>query len=168
MATLPTSLPAGHVVKADEIQAILDMFLLEAHNEDTSTSGSTTSATFTQTLTGASVLGVGFVVPPSGVVRVDWSVVQVNSTTQFTLTSFELRTGSQTVGSGSVAQAATDNNASQQIGTSATRVGSYAIVPGLTPYANANVQLMYRIQTATTTTGTFTRRQVSVRPWGAS
>ena len=127
------------------------------------TGGTTTSVTYTAALTGApGVCGTSFNAPPSGAVTIEWVTQTANSTgaTGWCGTSFEVRQGS-VVGSGTLVQASSDTEATFLPGNVPIRAGAHSEVTGLTPGAQYNVQLMYRVSGGT---GTYTRRKVTVKP----
>jgi hypothetical protein len=126
------------------------------------TSGSTTSTTYTATLTGGTTCSFSFVAPPSGQVMVHNTTNLSNSLTSGVLMSFEIRTGA-VVGSGTVVQAADDQNSNQSSGVAG--VGNRATVStpvtGLTPGATYNIRQMFRVSAGT---GTYISKRLTVVP----
>lgn len=122
--------------------------------------GTVTSGTYTGTRTGtANVVGVTFKAPQSGVVRIDWASGIFNSSAaNYTLCSIEVRTGT-TIGSGTIVLAASDNYALQASIATEIKIADWYMLSGLTPRADYNVRLMYRVFAGT---GTFNRPKVLV------
>lgn len=133
-------------------------------------SGTTTSTSFVNTLTGVGAAGgahgTAFVAPPSGTVFVIGRAVAGRSVAgDYTLMDFEVREGS-TVGSGSVFRAADENQASAIQSGTAGNQGEHCttgIVTGLIPGAVYNACLTYRI-TGGSGTGSWNRRHIIVLP----
>lgn len=122
-------------------------------------SGTTTSTSYTGTRTSSSnVAGVVFKAPLSGIVRIDWSAGLSNSGAGISLASIQVLTGA-VIGSGSSVLAAADSNA-LQYGASAAelKLSDFYYVQGLTPNADYNTQIMYRVSG---NTGTFNRPKIS-------
>jgi len=126
------------------------------------TSGTTTSTSYTATLTGGTTCSLTFVAPPSGQVMVHNTVNLSNTLTSGVLMSFEIRAGA-VVGSGTVFQAADDQNTNQSSGVAG--VGNRATVStpitGLTPGATYNIRQMFRVSAGT---GTYISKRLTVVP----
>lgn len=141
-----------------------DLITVSLESKDSAvTDGTTTSTTFTNSLTTTGVIGVAFTAPASGKVEVKWTCTGRNSNAGvFTITGFDVRNGS-TVGSGSVAFAVDENVAvavqSDSAGQQLEHTG-IGLATGLTPYADYNACIVYRV---TANTGTFNRRRISVQ-----
>jgi hypothetical protein len=148
------SFSAGQILLASQLNAQADVT-----NAD-STSRTTTSATYTTTLSPATICGVAFVAPPSGKVKILWDVECSNSTASFTLTSPQIATGG-TVGSGTSVLAADDARTINRAATSSERQGASTTCTGLTPGTTYNVALYHRVGGGT---GTYLRREVIVSP----
>ncbi len=104
--------------------------------------------------------GIDFIAPPSGLVLINYSAtIHGSSATAFGLLAPQVRQGS-TVGSGTVIYAASDNDALQVTNTVDMSFGKEIPVPGLTPGAPYNVELLVR----SNGTGTYGRRKVIVKP----
>lgn len=134
--------------------------------EGSTSNGTTTSASFTNSLTTTGIHGVSFIAPPSGRVYVVGRTVAGNNTAgAFCHMDVEVRVGS-TVGSGSVWRAANNATAGLFQSDSANQQGTIVadcLVTGLTPGAAYNAALCYFI-TSNTQTGSFNRRHIAVLP----
>lgn len=158
----------GDVVNAGTINDLIDygpnMPAAVDAKDSAVTNGTTTSATFVNSLTTSLIRGVSFVAPPSGKVNVLATCGAANGTiAQFTLVSFEVKTGTS-VGSGTVQTASDENTASQFQSAVAASNGQHTaagLVTGLTPGASYNACITYRV---TSGTGTFNRRRITVTP----
>jgi hypothetical protein len=126
------------------------------------TSGTTTSTSFTPTLTGGTTCSFTFVAPPSGIIIVHNTTNLSNTLTSGVLMSFEIRIGA-VIGSGTVFQAADDQNTNQSSGVAG--VGNRATVStpvtGLTAGATYNIRQMFRVSAGT---GTFISKRLTVVP----
>lgn len=149
------SLVAGAKAKGSDFQN------LEAKTDVQTAAGTTTSGTYTRTFTGATACSVVFTAPPSGKVLIMNNSQLDNSSTQTSLISWELRTGT-TVGSGSVITGASDDRALRSIGTNEIQIGDSYLVTGLQPGADYNVE--QQIRGSGGTTATFSRRRLIVQP----
>lgn len=125
-------------------------------------SGTTTSATYTATITGGTPCIVTFTAPQSGIVLVcNNSQLTNSSSTQTSLTSWELREGS-TPGSGAIVVSASDDRALRHVGSTDFQAGDSTLVTGLTAGATYHVRQMFRGSGGTT--ATFSRKRVIVLP----
>lgn len=120
---------------------------------DTSTSTAYTTADMTP-------CGTAFEAPPSGRVYVHLSSLIDNGAANTMFVSFEVRAG-DTVGAGTVFQAASDNTSISWLNTNEAHFGRSFLVTGLTAGSDYNVQLMHRV---TAGTGTLQYRYVVVEP----
>lgn len=138
-----------------------DKVVAIASQHDTqNTSGTTTSTSYTATLTGGTTCGVAFIAPPSGLVLVHFSASLLNSGANFSIMSFEVRTGGS-VGSGTVFLAADDSRIVGYVGTGQLDLGRTLPVSGLTAGSTYNARQMFRV---TAGTGTFLRKNLTVSP----
>lgn len=144
---------AGQRVRAvDFTQAVTDT---------QSTSGTTTSTSFTETLTNGTACGVVFVAPTSGSVMVVNSAQMDNdSSGGFTFLGFIVRTGS-TIGSGSTVLDADFARSLMVVGTADIQASRSVVVTGLTPGATYNVRQAFRVSAGT---GTYLRKDLTVFP----
>jgi hypothetical protein len=102
-------------------------------------------ASLVYTTVGPALLGVTFVVPQSGQVRVDWMANLDNTlTTATTFVSPQLNAGN-VIGAGATITASSDSIAISNFGQSAIGVGGFYIYTGLTPGADVNAFLQYRV-----------------------
>jgi len=124
------------------------------------TSGTTTSTTFVETLTGGTTCAVVFTAPTSGRVLVHSNVRISNSGANEGFAGFVVRTGA-TPGSGTVVLAAADALAILHNGTTAQRAGISELVSGLTAGDSYNVQQAFRVGAGT---GTFRDKTLTVVP----
>lgn len=124
------------------------------------TSRTTTSTSFTQVMSPAGLCGVAFVAPQSGKIYISMNNEISNSGANFTLTSYSIRTGS-VVGSGTLFQAASQDETIRNDSTTIHRYGVGSFASGLTPGQTYNIVLEHSVQLGT---GTFTRRRVVVLP----
>jgi len=132
-----------------------DLILLSVSNEQTDLP-TTTSTTY---VTIGTTCGIAFVAPASGKVDVKWYTELKNSSTNGSLCTIYVKTGS-TVNSGSDVVAASDSlPLARADGTQEVTVGAFHIVSGLTPGASYNVTLYFRTTSGTLTAG---RRGVTV------
>jgi hypothetical protein len=145
---------AGEILLASQLNAQADVSDADA------TSRTTTSTAYTTTLSPATICGKAFVAPPSGKVKIFWSVECSNSGASFTLTSPQVATGG-TIGSGTPVLSADDARVVNVGGTSSERQGSATVCTGLTPGNTYNVALYHRVGSGT---GTYLRREVIVSP----
>lgn len=125
------------------------------------TPGTVTSTAYTAIgLSGGTVCSVVFTAPTSGAVMIDFAALLTNSTTQFTYTSPQIRTGA-TPGAGTVVVAAADEYALTNFSTNQLRWGGSLRVSGLTPGTVYNCQTLVRV---TGGTGTVSRKRLAVSP----
>lgn len=124
------------------------------------TSGTTTSATYTATLTGGTACSCVFVAPTSGAVLILNVATISNSGANASRTSFSIKTDG-TVGSGTEVLAADNSRALLVTGTSAMSGTHAYIATGLTPGATYNVQQMF---TTTAGTATYVNKRLHVIP----
>lgn len=120
---------------------------------DTTVSTSYTTADMT-------VCGTAFEAPPSGRVYIHLSSFIDNSGANTTFVSFEVRAG-DTVGAGTVFQAASDNTSISWLNVNEAHFGRSFLVTGLTAGADYNVQLLHKVSAGT---GTLQYRYVVVEP----
>lgn len=122
-------------------------------NSDTqNTSGTTTSAVFTATLSGGTACGQAFVAPPSGQVAVLHSCFVSPSAGVNGFATIRVRTGG-VVGAGVDVVVALDSNAIiPPPGTAFVRGCAHTVVAGLTAGSTYNVQEMFRQDAAGTLT----------------
>jgi hypothetical protein len=128
----------------------------------TSASGSvsTTSASFTN-LSGDP--GIAFVAPASGRVLVTMGAAFDNTAADtFAMMGFQVRTGT-TVGVGTIAYAANDNDTVGILGANDAAAGRTTLVTGLVAGDNYNVQALYK-RFAGGGTAFFARRTIAVVP----
>jgi hypothetical protein len=126
-------------------------------------SGTVTNTSYTQTRSGAAApVGIAFVAPTSGIVRVYWHCAIRNSNAaNFGLCALGIRTGG-VVGSGTDYVTASDAIALQQTpNTADIHMGMSHPVGGLTPLATYNAVLWFRVNG---NTGTFSRCSIDVVP----
>lgn len=134
---------------------------LEVQMDEETAAGTTTSGTYTATLTGGTTCALTFTAPPSGKIIIH-NVAQLdNSSTQTSLCSWQLRTGT-TIGAGTVIIDASDDRTIRQIGTNEARFGDSYLVTGLTGGSDYNVQQMFRGSGGTT--ATFSRKVLIIVP----
>lgn len=133
-----------------------------AHVES-ATTGTTTSTTYITSLTTAGVMGVAFVAPPSGIVKIDWAAAQFNSGLGYSLSSVQVKNGN-VVDSGTTFFAANDNDIiqSDNNATGVLRAGVSTLITGLTVGNSYNVCMAHRVASGT---GSFLRRRIIVTPW---
>lgn len=105
--------------------------------------------------------GVAFTAPITGKVDLEYGGQMSNSTTNATIITPVVRSGS-TIGSGGVIVAASDDNNVQVTGTSSQRRGASKLLTGLTPGTVYNVRLEHRVSLAST--GTLSRRWITATP----
>lgn len=117
------------------------------------TSGTTTSTTFTDTLTGASTLAVSFTAPASGQVVVSVAATMANGGANNVVIGFRL-SGASTV-------AASDARSANMLGASAFRLGASALVTGLTAVGSYTATCQHR---TTAGTATYLNREIIVQP----
>lgn len=124
---------------------------LTSNSDTQNTSGTTTSASYTATLTGGTACGFAFVAPASGKVLIfnTCFVSPTGGTNGFA--TVRVRTGA-VVGSGSDVVAASDTNA--VIPPAGTYIRGTSVIPvsGLTPGSSYNAQQMFRQDGASTLT----------------
>jgi hypothetical protein len=104
---------------------------------------------------------VPFVAGTEGVAKIDFNATLDNSGANFTSVSPALRTGS-VIGSGTVIQAASDDEAIANQGSDARRFGGHTTVTGLTPGASYHARLEHKTSAGT---GTMLRRRITVTTW---
>lgn len=117
------------------------------------TSGTTTSTTFTDTLTGASALAVNFTAPASGCVVVSVAATMANGGANNCVIGFRL-SGASTV-------AASDARSANMLGASAFRVGATMLITGLTALGSYTATCQHR---TTAGTATYQNREIVVHP----
>jgi hypothetical protein len=105
-------------------------------------------------------VGVPFVAPTSGRVKIHTAARLLNSSTGGTLVSPQIRTGA-TIGEGAEVQAVGDGHGVSHYGASFARMGATTFVNGLTPGASYNVRLLHRVSA---NTGTIALRELIVEP----
>jgi len=124
------------------------------------TSGTTTSTTFVETLTGGTTCAVVFTAPTSGRVLVCCDSRVQNTGANASFVSFVVRTGG-TPGSGTSVLGAADARAVLHEGTTFERGGIAELVTGLTPGDVYNVQQAFRVVAGT---GAFANKTLTVVP----
>lgn len=124
-------------------------------------SGTTTSFTFVEVLTGGVTCSFTFTAPPSGKVVIGNNCHIDNSTTQTSICSFIVRTGG-TPGSGTTVYDAGDDDSIWQSNTNEFRSGTTDIISGLTPGAVYNVRQEFRVSGGAT--ATFSRKKLNLWP----
>lgn len=126
--------------------------------------GTTTSATFVNSLTTTGIQGVVFTAGISGIAEVCWQSSGANGTAgAFVLSSSEIRAGSS-IGSGTVFALSDESTAptlSSDPGSQAGQLTGTRVITGLTSGAVYNACLTYRVSAGT---GTYGRRQITVKP----
>lgn len=126
------------------------------------TAGTTTSASYVETLTGGTACAFTFIAPPSGkVLAVNTGQLDNSSTAQTSLMSFVIRTGG-TIGSGSTFFAASDDDALRNIGTNESQYSHVRVIEGLTPGDTYNIRQAFRGSGGTI--ATFSRKRLAVIP----
>jgi hypothetical protein len=121
---------------------------------------STTSTSFTETMTGGTVLGFSFTAPPSGQVWVHNTAFVDNTGTARSYQSWIIRNGS-TVGSGTTFQDAGDEKSLTNLGADDVSATRTRLVTGLTPGNSYNIRHQYRVSGST---GQFLWRELIVEP----
>lgn len=122
--------------------------------------------TFTNSITGTSpaIFGVAFVGPPSGKVLVmGRCLAGCSAVNGYSFLDFEIKTGA-TIGSGSTFRGPNDLTCSIFQSSTANQQGTVSpsdLVTGLTPGAQYNAALVYRVGSGT---GLFNRRWIAVLP----
>lgn len=110
------------------------------------------------------IFGVAFIAPPSGQVMVMGRALAGTTTAgAYSFMDFEVKTGA-TIGSGTIVRAVNDVTSSVFQSSTASQQGTLApsdLVTGLTPGAQYNAALVYRV---TAGTGAFNRRWITVLP----
>ncbi len=125
------------------------------------TAGTTTSLSYTATLTGGTTCSFTFTGPYSTrALFFNNCRLQNNTGTATGWCSFEIRAGS-VVGSGSIIQAASDNNAVQCDGVAPARYGITTFVTGLTAGSSYNARQMFKVDSGT---GTFDNKEFIYQP----
>lgn len=126
------------------------------------TTGTTTSLSYTETLSGGTACSGTFDAPQSGIVLVvNTAHITNNSSVQTTLMSYVIRTGSS-VGSGSTVFSASDDDALRHVGTDDVQMSHVRAITGLTPGDTYNIRQAFR--TSGGSTGTYTRKRLTVVP----
>lgn len=145
---------AGQTIKAADFDGYATT--IEAADE--------TGFTNTAFSLGTTTVGVTFVAPTSGAVKITWACrFALGTDTNLTVVSAEVRTGS-TVGSGTVVSAA-DNDSALELGQAATtrlQAAQYRDVTGLTAGSTYNVSIWHH--TSSGDSATIYNRRVMVEP----
>lgn len=118
------------------------------------TSGTTGSTSYTTTLSGGTACGFAVTAPPSGILRIFVTAQMSNNVANYCFSAPQVRTGG-TIGSGTLVLGANDDEALCMNGTVAFRSSVARILPGLTPGAVYNIQMLHKVGGGT---GTFTRK----------
>lgn len=140
---------------------LLNDVIGERKRDIQNTSGTTTSTSYTETLTGGTPCALTFVAPRSGKVDVHNTAQSVNSgATGTAVLSFIIRTGS-TIGSGSTVLDAGDPGCALNQGTSNNRYTAVYPVEGLTPGATYNIRQQFKTNSGT---ATFSNKTLAVVP----
>jgi len=130
------------------------------------TTGTTNSTSFVNSLTTTGVHGVAFIAPPSGSVYVIGRATgSVNNAGTTTFLDLDVRTGA-VVGSGSAIYTPSLDTASALMSAIANATGPHnvsALVSGLTPGSAYNASLSYAVTNASFI-GTYLRRHIAVLP----
>lgn len=124
------------------------------------TTGTTTSATYTATLTTGTACGLAFVAPLSGKVLILNNCEVFNSGAFFSFCTIRVRNGAS-IGSGTDFLAASDDEALWNPTAGSFRFGVSRLLPGLTPGSSYNVQQLFR---ASGGTASFGRKHLIVIP----
>lgn len=125
-----------------------------AHGANTG-SGSTTSATYVEALTGSTATTVSFTAPPSGTVLLTVGARISSSAATACYASVNVKNGTTTV------LAAADTRAAIATGTSALSATTQFQVTGLVANTTYTATLAYK-SAVTTSTATFTNRYITV------
>lgn len=123
------------------------------------TSGTTSSGTYTDTLSGTSTVSLNFVVPPSGAIWVTTNVGMFSgANTVYAVTSYRISGSAGTV-------AASDNWQiyTKQVSTMESLFTRRTMQTGLTPGATGTVTMQHRNSNGSTTC-TFNHRQLLIEP----
>lgn len=128
--------------------------------------GAGTTASTTFVLPTSSTVGVAFVAPPSGRVKIWWSSEHTHSAANgWTIQSPQIRVG-EFIGSGTINQAPSDDIVTRcRSATAATgdkTISNFYFKTGLVPGSWYNVQLYARVNTAGT--GTFEYQTLMIEP----
>jgi hypothetical protein len=131
------------------------------------TNGTTTSASYTNSLTTTGIHGVAFIAPPSGKIMIIGRSVGGNANAgSYAQMDYEVRQGS-TIGSGTLVRTSNNNTASVHQSATANAQGTLHInglLAGLTPGANYNACLTFLSSSGPTNAASFNRRQIAVYP----
>jgi hypothetical protein len=122
-----------------------------------SDTGTLTSVTYTDTLSGAVNATLAFVAPPSGSIKVSIHAAVDNSSTNYTYVSFRISGAAGTV-------AASDDYALSANGTDDHTAPRPTIITGLTPGAAGTITMQYRVSAGT---GTVDHRSIIQEPMPA-
>jgi hypothetical protein len=125
------------------------------------TSGTTTSTTFTETLTGGTACATTFVAPQSGKVIVHNSAFIDNNATGRSYCSWIIRNGG-TIGSGTTFLDGDEAKSIACLGTDDVEAGRATLVTGLTAGATYNIRQRFKVSAGTT--GTFQYKELIVEP----
>lgn len=125
-----------------------------AQSATNSTAGTTTSATYTDTLTGSAVVSLGFTTPPSGAIFVTISASCDNTGANFNLVSYRISGSAGT-------RAASDAWHAFTQGTSEIFVTRRTLQTGLTAGATGTVTMQYNTSGGT---ASFNHRQLIIEP----
>lgn len=107
----------------------------------------------------AAVVGVTFVVPQSGQVRVDWSGLLDNTlTTATSYLSPQLNSGA-VIAAGAPIVASADTISINNFGQSATNYGNFYVYTGLTPGTDVNAFLQHRVDAGA---GAYSNRKIAL------
>lgn len=118
------------------------------------TAGTTTSATYTDTLTSSTVVSLGFTTPLSGAIWVTISVGIFNSGANYSLASYRISGSAGTV-------AASDAWFVFVEGPDEMLMSRRTMQTGLTPGATGTVTMQFNVSGGT---GTFNHRQIVIEP----
>lgn len=122
----------------------------DPNSEDDRQDASDTSTSTSYTTTDMTTCGTAFIAPASGRVLVHIGALLDNNGANTTFLSFEVRQG-DVVGSGTVVQAAIDNNSISWLNVNEADFGRSFVISGLTPGDDYNVRLMHKTSAGTLT-----------------
>jgi hypothetical protein len=132
----------------------------------TTSNGTTISTSYTNSLSSTGIHGVVFIAPASGIVQIlGRASGGSGSVGQYAQLDYEVRQG-DTIGSGSVVRATSNNTASVFLSSTSGGQGPLnvsGLVTGLTPGAVYNACLTYASSSGAST-ASFNRRYIMVKP----
>lgn len=129
----------------------------EAQTATNTTSGTTSSTSYTDTLGGTGTVSINFTAPLSGIVAVTTKAsMDNNGAANYTAAAFRL--------SGATTRASSDNDQIFVQGTNENTDETTTVVTGLTPGGSYTATMQHKV---TAGTGTYNFRRISVRPIGS-